>query len=511
MISPLFRPQPKADIGPLPTGQLKHRGDDGDLPSVALRSGVAILLAYFFARLLFFALNISSFVPPDEVTHAGLCKLFSRTWLIPGNTPDSYEFGLTTNIPWLYYWTMGKLLHLNFLGIPDLVFLRLINIPLAFGTIFFVRRTLRLVTGSRLAQLLLVAVLTNTAMFSLLSATVSYDNLANLLAAMAVYYLLAFFPSRSPHLLAAALVAQLAGCLAKMTFLPLVLVLDLLLLVHERRNLRQLSAALAGYFRSGGNRARLLGLLVLIGFVLNLQLYGMNYYRYRALVPSMSQVLSVPVAMNYRLDARGIIFNQYKAGKISYMDALILAGEIKHPGDKADTFYLLMNYENLKRNPGLWLSPLAYAGVWFETMTSTAIGIKAHLSMLKDARYLAPVYVLMALSFLGFLRRFRPRDSGWLPACLAAIACFYAGFLLWKVNYATYLNYGAPALTLFGRYLFPVIGPLTVLFCHYLLQLFGQPRLRLALALATALLFVAYDFPWFLSHATGEWYEWLPR
>jgi hypothetical protein len=249
--------------------------------------------------------------------------------------------------------------------------------------------------------------------------------------------------------------------------------------------------------------------LVVAGF--NLQLYAGNYLRYGSLNPGMVDVLSPEAAMEHRLDARGLIFNQYKAGKISYMDALILTGEIKHPGDKADTFYLLMNYENLKRNPQLWLGPLQYVKVWFVNMVSTVFGIKAHLIMVKDVRYLIPLYVVMLLSLLGFIARWRPGKSGWMPLNLATVAAFYAGYLLYKVNYETYLNYGAPGLTLYGRYLFPVLAPCYVLLCHYLLQLSRSEYIRWSLALSTALLFILYDFPWFLMHVTPEWLDWLPR
>ena len=213
---------------------------EGLVSAAFLKWSTAILLAYFGIRLVYFALNISAFVPPDEVTHAGICTVFSKVFLLPDNAPETYEFGLVTNIPWLYYWTMGKLLHLNFVGLPDLVFLRLLNIPLAFGTVYFARRSLLLLTDDRLTQLLLVVAMTNTAMFSLMSASVSYDNLTNLFAAMAVCYLLAFFKKRSGSLLAAAFLVQLAGCLTKITFLPLVLVLNLLLVIHEARKLYSL-------------------------------------------------------------------------------------------------------------------------------------------------------------------------------------------------------------------------------------------------------------------------------
>jgi len=122
-----------------------------------------------------------------------------------------------------------------------------------------------------------------------------------------------------------------------------------------------------------------------------------------------------------------------------------------------------------------------------------------------------PVYLVMALATLGFLVRWRPREAGWLPPGLAAIALFYAGYLLYAVNYDNYLNYGEPGLTMYGRYLFLLLAPVCVLMCRYLLLLYRSEQLRWSLALATALLFIAYDFPWFLLHATPEWYDWMPR
>jgi len=485
--------------------------EEGLISATFLTRATWLLLAYFGVRMVFYALDISSFVPPDEVTHAGLCKIFSKVLLLPDNSPASYEFGLVTNTPWLYYWVMGKLLHLNFFGLSDLVFLRLLNIPLAFATVFFVQRTLRLLTRDRLAHLLLLVVMTNTAMFSLLSASVSYDNLVDLLAAMAVYYLLAFFRYRSGGLLAAAILCQLAGSLTKATFLPLVLALDVLLLAHEFRKLGALPSAVKGYLRAASFKNWLPVAMVAILFGLNLHLYLGNYLHFGRLTPSMSDVFPAKIATQYRIVARETIFGDYVEGRISYMDALVLAGDIKHPGDKADTFYLLMNYENLKRNPRLWMGPLSYAKVWFENMVGSIVGIKGHLPMFKDPWYLIPIYAVMAFSLLGFCLRWRPRETGWLPFHLVLISCFYAGFLLYKVNYSSYLYYGAPGITLQGRYLFPVIGPLYVLLCHYLLQSFRVTYIRLGLALATALLFVSYDFPWFLVHATPEWFSWLPR
>jgi hypothetical protein len=497
-------------IGDISTA-IPGKREEGFISATFLKWSTGILLAYFGARLVFFAMNISAFVPPDEVTHAGICKVFSKVFLLPDNSPATYEFGLVTNIPWLYYWMLGKLLHLNFFGIPDLVFLRILNIPLAFGTIYFARRTLLLLTHDRLAHLLLLVVITNTAMFSLLSASVSYDNLTNLLAAMAIYYQFAFFKNRSGGLFIASLLCQIAGSLTKITFLPLILALNVLLIMREGKNLLKFPAAVGRYFRASTRRAWLTVLLLLIATGLSLQLYAGNYLKYGTLNPSMETVVSPLAAMNYRLDARGMIFNKYKDGKISYMDALIMTGDLKHPGDKADLFYLLMNYEKLKRNPQLWLSPLGYVKIWFQIMLATIFGIKGHVGMFKAPLYMVPVYAVLTLAALGFVIRWRPREPGWMSLGLAAVALFYSGYLLYEFNYDSYLNYGEPSLTVYGRYLFPILVPVSVLMCHYLLQLFRAEPIRLALAVATALLFISYDFPWFFTHVTPEWYEWMPR
>jgi len=481
------------------------------ISATALKWAVSVLLVYFAARLLFLACTVAAAVPPDEITHAGLSRVFSGTLLLPVNSPETYQFGLVTNIPWLYYWLMGKLLHCNFFGLSDLVFLRLLNIPFAFGTVWYAIRLLRLFTDNRLALLLLVAVMTNIPMFSVLSASVSYDNMANLLAAMAIYYQFAFFRRRSGGLLAASLICQLAGSLTKVTFLPLTLALNLLLLLNEWRNLGKFHAAVRQYFQLSVRRACLAFALLVILTGLNVQLYGGNYLRYGWLLPGMTEVVSPQATMKYRLGARGMIFNQYREEKITYTDALILAGEIDHPVDKADTFFLLMNYEKMKHNPQLWMDLPAYVKFWFKNMLGTIFGIKAHLGMFKPSLYLLPVYLLMALATLGFLVRWRPREEGWLPPGLAAIAVFYAGYLLYAVNYDNYLNYGEPGLTMYGRYLFLLLAPVCVLMCRYLLLLCRSEQLRWSLALATALLFIVYDFPWFLAHATPEWYDWLPR
>jgi hypothetical protein len=276
------------------------------------------------------------------------------------------------------------------------------------------------------------------------------------------------------------------------------------------KNQRSLSAAVTHHFRTTNYRAWLSILAIIVALGLNLHLYGGNYLHYGTLNPGMPEVLPKN-ALQYRITARETIFRLYTQEKITYMEALQMTGGIEHPGDKSDTFLMLMNYEKLKRNPQLWMGPWQYATVWIENMVGTVIGIKGHLTMFKDGWEIIPIYLVMLLSALGFVVRWRPRQSGWLPPGLALIACFYAGYLMYNINYNAYLYYGTPGITLQGRYLFPVYGPLCVLSCLYLLRLFQANYARVSLALAAVLLFIAYDFPWFLMHATPHWYEWMPR
>ena len=470
----------------------------------------AVLLVYFGLRLLFLAATISHYVPPDEVTHLGMSRIFSKFFLFPENSLETYQYGLVTNIPWLYYWIMGKLLPLNIFGVSDLLYLRLINIPLAFGTIYFARRILSLLTDDRLPRILLIVVMTNTLMFSFLSASVSYDNLANLLAAMAVYYLLAFFKERSGSLLALSILCQLAGCLAKLPFLPLVLVLNTLLVIHEARNLRQLPGALAAWIRSTGMRRMGLLLAILLGLALNIQLYGGNYLQYKSLNPEMPVVLSPEIAMQNRLQARNMIFSLFREGRVSREEALAMTARISHPGDREDAVFLVENWDSLKK-AGIRLSgPLEYIPLWVVQMTAGIFGIYGHLAMPNYGPTLLPFAVLAVLTCLALPARWRPSEAGWLSASLAVIAGFYGLFLMYYINYGDYLFSGAPGNALQGRYLFPVMGPVYVLSSYYLLRLFSGRHARLGIAAAAALVFIASDFPFFLAHATPEWFGMPP-
>jgi hypothetical protein len=473
-----------------------------------LKWAALILMAYFGLRLLFLATSVSPVVPPDEETHFGICSIFSRFPFFPVNSPESYKHGLVTNIPWLYYWIMGKLLSLNFLGISDLVFLRLLNIPLAFTFIFYVWRTLRLVTDDRLTQILLVVAMTNTMMLTFLSAFVSYDNLTNLLAGMAVYYLLAFFKNRSAAMLAVSLVCQLAGCLTKFTFLPLVLALGIVLIIHEIKNFPGLSSALVMFYRDSRRNSIIVTMALLLGLGLNIQLYVGNYIHYGTIILETTDVLPLENALQHRLTARGYIFNLFKEGHVSKEQALEMTTQIKHSGDKADAVFMIEKHAMIRENNLQPMSLPEYFPMWVERMTGSIFGIIGHLAIPNYWPMIAPVALLAALTFLAILIRWRPWDAEWLPACLMVIAGFYTFFLMYNVNYQNYLETGARYVALQGRYIFPVIGSIYILSSRYLMQLFQGRDAKLAIFGLAAFIFIMSDFPLFLARITPDWFNW---
>ncbi|RII25017.1 MAG: hypothetical protein CXR31_15310 [Geobacter sp.] len=441
----------------------------------------------------------------------GICKIFSRVPFLPANSPDSFQYGLITNIPWLYYWIMGKLLSLNFLGFSDLVFLRLLNIPLAFAFVFYVWRTLRLITDDRLTQILLLVAVTNTMMLTFLSAFVSYDNLANLLAAMSVYYLLAFYKNRSAALLAVSLICQLAGCLTKITFLPLALVLNGVLIVHEIRNLAGLLSAFKTCFRDARGRSIIVALVLLLGLGLNSQLYLGNYINHGTITLEPTDVLPLESALQYRLAARGHVFKLFKEGRVTKEQALEMTSLINHPGDRADTAFMIENYAKFKNGEIHRMGLPEYIPMWIERMAAGIFGIFAHLQIVNYWPTIAPVAFLAALTLLAFLIRWRPEEVEGLPTCLLVIAGFYTAFLMYRVNYQNYLDNGAPFVALQGRYIFPVIGPIYILASLYLMRLFKGRSARLAIFGLAAFTFIVSDFPLFLTRITPAWSYWPPN
>jgi len=211
--------------------------------------------------------------------------------------------------------------------------------------------------------------------------------------------------------------------------------------------------------------------------------------------------------MQYRLFARGKIFEQFRLGQISLDQAHEMASHITHPGDRKDTLTLIDNYAYRQQTGFKPIGPAPYTAIWTLQMLSTSFGIKAHIGMPNHGLSFIPLAVLILFVIAAYLVRWRPWDMAWLPTSLLAVSVCYAIFILVRINYANYLDSKDIVMTVAGRYIFPVMGPVYVVSCFYLLRLFKSEKMRLGLAVFAALVLILSDFPFFLAKVTPEWFS----
>jgi hypothetical protein len=468
------------------------------------------LIVYFIFRLSYFVITINPNVPPDEITHVGIIQLYASAPVFIEDTPSSYQYGLVTRNPYLYYFLLGKLLKLNFLAINPYLILRICNIVLAASTIFFSLRLTMFLTQNFLVRILFILMLTNTPMLTFLSASVSYDNLANLLAVLSLYSLFSFFETKNYISLWCFLVCTLSGTLTKISFLPLGLILFLIYLYERNRLIISDFKNLLSSFLSGGSRSILLTTLAVTLLGANFQIYGANLYYYGDLVPTCDQVLNIDQCMENRIYARNRILTDYKNGKISFQQALMAADRIKHPGDRWDTQVwikkLLLEKERIKK--GRKPKPIdffSYFHHWLNAMKAGTYGIHAHLHMVKLPSEMIPYNLLLLTAFFLWVRHVRLEERTRYLNYLAVVFGFYLLVLVGYVNFRTFLATRPISIGVQGRYLFPVIVPVYVLIAQYLLTPFRK-KIQVALVVLVGSIFILGDFPYFYWHATQKWF-----
>jgi len=467
------------------------------------RAAVAGLLLYFAARTIFLAWMLAPGIPPDEATHLSRIGLYSAAPLVPIDSAASAELGLVGHRPYLYYFSMGRLLQLGPAGIDELRFLRLANCILGLFTALVAYRWIRLVSSSPLVRLVFLVFVTNTLMWSGLFASVSYDNLANLLAALACYQLTRFCSERDPGSLAAFGLWTGLGILTKQTLLPLAAILLLVLLVRERRELPSLLRSSWAWLRAPNPSRWLLGGLLLATAVACTGLYGGNLVRYGRLVPSLEQVVGAQAALENRIFARNHIVKEFRDGRLGYSEAIRMTEQIRHLGDRRDLKRLL----NSMRDAGdERIGLLPYLGEWTRLMFEGIYGYFGHGRIIPSRAELAPFYLCYLLAALGLAWRGRAESSRRELLAAAVIVAGYAAVLIFWVHRPAYASTGSLSLAVQGRYLFPVLLPLYGLLATGLLALFA-PRVRPLVALASAGYFLYADLPYLLSHAPAAWWQ----
>jgi hypothetical protein len=474
------------------------------------RGLLGLIFLYFLFKLLFFAVSIAYELPPDEMTHIGRAQVFAQAVWVPDDGPESWEFGLIEGKPFLYNVLMGKVLQLfGWLPVGDVLLLRLANCVLGLLTVLYGLRWIRLLTPNRIVHLLFLAVITNILMFTGISAAVSYDNLANLLAAMACFYLFAFFRDRSPESLTKTLITLCAGVFTKTTFLPFAFIVVVVLAVRERRALWGSWGALRESLQASESVRRRRLALYGLTFALGLGaagFYGINFLTYGHLTPREHQILTLDQAMQYRIFARNYIVSQFKKGALTYEQAMEMTRWIPEPGNQNRARNLLRVGRDPDRLLASLMGPGQYATLWVKWMLSDGLGYHGHRVMRKWWRELLPLYMMMWVWVILFIRKWQPGDGGGGWTAAAVITGFYGLVLEWAVNYRIYLRSGMMDYALQGRYLFPVLVPLVGLFVYYLIAYLPR-RSQVLVAVLVAAYFVYGELPYFLEHADRCWFQ----
>ena len=467
---------------------------------------IAILFVYFVIRLVFFALRVPHYLPPDELTHLGLCEAFSHGWKFPENSEDTFVLGEITRIPWFYYYLMGKLLVFNVLQLSNVVFCRFINIVFAGLTVVYGYRWISLLSENKLTKLLFFILLTNTAMFSFLGAAVSYDNLVNLCAVLTLYCTQRFFLSRNITCFLSAVIFLLIGSLTKISFLPLVPIFVCILFVQEKSNIANFHDYINNLYSKLNVIQKILGLISIILLIMCFKLYGTNVLKYHKIIPQPSQLLSEEQFMKNRVVARDYIVNMYRSGAWSYERSVAEVEKMNHPGDKKTTLYLLKLQASSNKQEKELMSRLAYSYTWLNIMLSNTVGIMTHrpMSIKKTDNELAFYQLFFIVSFYFFARYWRMDTAGFLINQSIILVLAYGIFLMQYVNYSSYINNLAP-IAVQGRYIFPVIVPFYGIVSYYLTN-FNEKRLSLLIIILVAAFYIWGDFPYFLLNTDKAWF-----
>ncbi|MEE2665830.1 MAG: DUF2142 domain-containing protein [Myxococcota bacterium] len=467
-------------------------------------AATAGVLLYAAARLVYLALSLDPSLPPDEITHVGQARHQVAYWGSPVDTESSYVHGLVSHRPFGYAWLLARWLALDPGLTSELVWLRLANIGLAGLTLLAALSWARRAGAGPGERVLLALLLTNLPMWSFLSASVSYDNLAMALATLAFALLARYLDEHSPEALLGLAAVLLLGVLTKAALLPFAALVALALLASER------GAALRGGL-TALRRPQIArpGIAALLAVTLGLAalagaLYGRNLAKFGVLEPAANQVLPLEAARRNRIFLQEHVLRSYRAGAIDQQQAASELQRIEHPADRAGAMWLLRRARELREGTGEPLvGRVRYATLWLPLMAERLFGVMGHRALYKSG-LLAAAYSAVALGALAALA-WRVRRPGVHLRIAAGVALGYALILMQLVNLPIYRASGLEVEAVQGRYLFPVLAPLlsaAIIASRALLP----ARARVPVAIAVALLFVLGDFPYLLWQAGPEWW-----
>jgi len=469
------------------------------------RFALGLFIVYFIIQTIFFALTIRENIIPDETTHYGLIQQYSKSvWSIE-NSESTYQYGLVTHKPNLYYLLMGKMLLLNFTGLSDLIFLRLLNSILGLLSILTAYGLFCHLVILKLCRIVFLAFITNTLMFTFLTSGVNRDNLTNLLAIVSLYFLVSIYKSQNDKHVLLFFITTCLCSLTKITLLPYVAcLLAIFTFLYFKQVENHKSPKIKNILLN--KKHLMLKILLLIFIIWNVKLFAGNLLMFGHLQPKMDQIVALNQAMKNRIFARTYILSQFKENKVTLQKAVQMAQKITHEGDRRATIFLLNNYNQNKQRGIKLIDRFRYAFVWLDHMAKTIFGVLGHMALFKKST--VPFNLMCSILLLALLlmiRNFKFIHLDNFAFLFACIILVYALMLMQLVNYKTYSSSTYLRLGLQGRYFFPVLFPFYMLISYYLLAFLKKPYNWL-IGILAIMLWIYEAFPWFLLHAKNHWF-----
>lgn len=385
------------------------------------------VLSTFLLSGFYFAFKVLPGIMPDEEGHLLFSNVYSTTFLIPQDTPETMISGwaITFN-PFLYYWINGRVINLVNLFTPGAnaetirIILRLLNLFYASTTLWISLLISKELFPQSHWQLLPTVLLSQVLMFSFLSGGVSYDNMANLFAFASLLFFIRTVTRKDLNRNFVLMIIFLGlGTLAKVTLVPLAGLIMIAVLVQWIKTKQPIIGKL-----SWTPAFTFLSVFAITIMASSAYLYIGNLIRFNSLTPECSEIFS----QNY---CSSTPFAE-RSRQIQLEDPLTFIQSIKRGYPDPLKYFLIS---------------------WIPNMIHRIHGILAHQSYFP---HLAVKFLYALMVWYLFLVAFQRLRLTALDASLLFIFSVYT-LLLFCTNYKNELAYGFRQIGMHGRYLFPVI------------------------------------------------------
>lgn len=429
---------------------------------------VSLLFLIFVARATELALTINGGIPPDEHWHMTVINLFKTQGFHISNSPDLYYLGDVTTIPYLYHFILGTFSRLLPEGNIQLYALRMISVGFSTLTIYITYKIAQELTKNKLVWILTVVFMTTVPMYTFLSSAVNYDTLTNLFATLTIYLLILFFHKPTINIAFSFFLAIGLGSLTKISFLPLVVITLIIFSIIVLFELKKDKEYIRKIITTFNKTSLLLISFLILVFIGGLDLYVRNIDSYGTIYPSCDKVLSYEACLNNGAFER----NQILSKQESLPEAI-------------DRF----NYFNF----------------WYDKVIQRSTGILAHQSMIKPVGYIIPYKVILFISIIGLIRSINRKRP--VLIILTSITITYILFLAYFQNYESYLKTGSISNAVQGRYIFPVLSPLTVIMAYSLLNIIKNKTINILIVITCFTIFFLGDYVYFKRNVPDDWYN----